>query len=236
MSFTCIAVDDEPLALELIKAYCLRYEGLILKAVFTDAHAARDFLEQHPVDLLFLDIQMPDMSGLEFFSRYAQGRQVIFTTAYSDYAIRGFDMNAVDYLLKPFDYDRFAKACEKAQRLLLTRKSDPAREEQFITVKSEYRIIQLALDRIVHVESRDDYVKIFLQDGKFIMSKMTTRAMQEKLPAGKFLRIHRSYIVNKSYISHLSSSSVKLGAIELPIGKNYKKEVMEQFAAMDVRK
>ena len=236
MSFTCIAVDDEPLALELIQSYCSRFDGLSLKAVFTDAFAARDFLAKEPVDLVFLDIQMPDISGLDFFSQYARGLQVIFTTAFSDYAIRGFDLNAVDYLLKPFDYERFAKACEKAQRLVLSKKAEGPREDQYITIKSEYRIIQLAVDRIVHLESRDDYVKIFLQDGKFLMSKITTRAMQDKLPAGKFVRIHRSYIVNKSYVSHLACSSLKLGLVELPIGKNYKKDVMEQFTEMDFRK
>jgi two-component system LytT family response regulator len=229
MTLHCIAIDDEPLALDLIRNFCNRHEGLVLEASFTNPEEAGVWLKQHTPDLIFLDVQMPDISGLEFFSEHGRRSLVIFTTAFSEYAIRGFDLNAVDYLLKPFDYTRFTQAVEKAARQLLARRGEEGRENQSIFVKSEYRILNLAVNRILYLESRDDYVKIHLADGKFVMSKITTKAMQEKLPADRFVRIHRSFIVNKAYVSQIAATSVRLGGVELPIGKNYKKEVQERL-------
>lgn len=229
MILHCIAIDDEPLALDLIRNFCSRHDGLVLQASFTNPDEAREWLQHHSPELIFLDVQMPDISGLEFFSEYGRRSMVIFTTAFSEYAIRGFDLNAVDYLLKPFDYARFAQAVEKAARQLLARRGEDARENQSIFVKSEYRILNLPVDRIVYLESRDDYVKIHLADGKFVMSKITTKAMQEKLPTDRFVRIHRSFIVNQAYVSQIAATSVRLGAVELPIGKNYKREVQDRL-------
>ena len=221
----CIAIDDEPLGLMLLEAYCAQFKEISLLKSFTNLSEAISFLSNNEVDLLFLDVQMPDMNGIDFFKTYGVSKMVIFTTAYSEYAIDGFNLNAVDYLLKPFDYERFSLACQKATRIHQNKQVQSDRNIQFITVKSEYKIMNLAVDRIVYIESKDDYVKLFLNDGKFLMSKITTRGMLSKLPDSLFIQIHRSYIVNKNYIQSVSATQLVIQQKEFPIGKKFKENV-----------
>lgn len=221
----CIAIDDEPLGLMLLETYCAQFKEISLLKSFTNLSEAISFLSNNEVDLLFLDVQMPDMNGIDFFKTYGESKMVIFTTAYSEYAIDGFNLNAVDYLLKPFDYERFSLACQKATRIHQNKQVQSDRNVQFITVKSEYKIMNLAVDRIVYIESKDDYVKLFLNDGKFLMSKITTRGMLSKLPDSLFIQIHRSYIVNKNYIQSVSATQLVIQQKEFPIGKKFKENV-----------
>ena len=221
----CIAIDDEPLGLMLLETYCAQFKEISLLKSFTNLSEAISFLSNNEVDLLFLDVQMPDMNGIDFFKTYGVSKMVIFTTAYSEYAIDGFNLNAVDYLLKPFDYERFSLACQKATRIHQNKQVQSDRNIQFITVKSEYKIMNLAVDRIVYIESKDDYVKLFLNDGKFLMSKITTRGMLSKLPDSLFIQIHRSYIVNKNYIQSVSATQLVIQQKEFPIGKKFKENV-----------
>lgn len=221
----CIAIDDEPLGLMLLETYCAQFKEISLLKSFTNLSEAISFLSNNEVDLLFLDVQMPDMNGIDFFKTYGESKMVIFTTAFSEYAIDGFNLNAVDYLLKPFDYERFCLACQKAVRIHQNKQVQSDRDVQFITVKSEYKIMNLAVDRIVYIESKDDYVKLFLNDGKFLMSKITTRGMLSKLPERLFIQIHRSYIVNKNYIQSVSATQLVIQQKEFPIGKKFKENV-----------
>jgi DNA-binding LytR/AlgR family response regulator len=222
----CIAIDDEPLALELIHSFAAQNDAIDLVSTFTNVQEAETFLENEKIDMLFLDIEMPDMNGMEFCRKFAQDKMVIFTTAYSNFAYEGFNLNAVDYLLKPFDYARFDNACEKAVKLFNYKNDTIEKDTNFIIIKSEYKIINLALSKLCYIESKDDYVKLFLTDGKFIMSKMTTKSMEEKLPQKSFIRIHRSYIVNTHHIKSIAANKLTISNVELPIGKKYKKEVM----------
>lgn len=230
---SCIAIDDEPLALELIKQFCVEHKSLDLLNTFTNSEEAKLFLVHHYVDLLFLDIQMPEGNGIDFYNHYCANKLVIFTTAYSHYAVKGFELQAVDYLMKPYDKARFEQAVEKAIRTFENRKINTEPDKKFVTIKSEYRLINLSPDQICYVASKDDYVKIFLSDGRFIMSKMTTAMMQEKLVFSNFIRIHRSFIVNTNFVTKVNTSAVLIGELELPIGKKYKKEVIEKWSTLN---
>lgn len=225
----CIAIDDEPLALELIKQYCSANDRLNLLDVFTNTEDAKELISNQQIDLVFLDIQMPELNGLDFYNQYCKGKLVIFTTAYSDYAVKGFELKAVDYLMKPFNKARFDQAIEKAERAIQHLHALDEKEKRFITVKSEYKLINLTTDQIMYIVSKDDYVKIYLSDGKFIMSKTTTASMEEKLNLPGFFRIHRSYIINSAFVSKINTNAVVIGDLELPIGKKYKKEVLEKW-------
>ncbi len=225
MKLKCVAIDDEPLALSVIESFCSQQEDIFLLKSFTDTEEAKTFFEHHQVDLIFLDIQMPDIDGIEFCKKYAQDKMVIFTTAFSSYANEGFNVNAIDYLLKPFDFERFSIACKKAIRVYHSKIDSQQKESSHVVIKSEYKMINLAIDRIIYIESKDDYVKLFLTDGKFIMSKITTKNMLEKLPATIFVRIHRSCIVNIHFVSSISSASLMIERKEFPIGKKYKEDI-----------
>lgn len=227
MIIKCIALDDEPLSMEIIQAFSNQTEGIELLGCFTDAQKASDFMKAHDVHLIFLDIQMPDMNGLDFYQRYGSGKMVIFTTAYSEFAFEGFNVQAVDFLVKPFDLNRFQQACTKAKEFIKLKAASGEPLPEYVTIKSDYKFNLINIKDILYVESKDDYVKYILKDKKFILTKMTTKSTQDMLPNHAFIRIHRSYIINRSYLLSLSSSSAILtGGIELPIGRKYKEEVL----------
>ncbi|GAF04007.1 LytR/AlgR family response regulator transcription factor [Saccharicrinis fermentans] len=195
----CIAIDDEPLAIQQIEAYIKETSFLDLQGSFRNALDALDFLNSHHVDLIFVDIQMPKLNGLDLVKALHQQPQIIFTTAYSDYAIDGFKLDALDYLLKPLDYPSFLKASNKAlnyfkltehQREALS--SDP----HHIFIKSEYKLIRIELDNILYVEGNRGYLRFFLAQGKPIMTLLSMKKIEEKLPSNQFIRVHRSYLVN----------------------------------------
>jgi DNA-binding LytR/AlgR family response regulator len=221
----CIAVDDEPLALDVIDNYVSKHPDLELIARCNNAAEASEFLRTHKVDLMFLDIQMPEISGLNFIKTLENKPLFMFTTAYPDYALEGFELDAIDYLLKPFAYDRFEKAIDKAKEYFQIKQSheiaETDLENEFIFVKANQKLIKLAYNDIYYVEAFADYVKIFL-DEKKIVTLQTMKNMEKKLPDELFSRVHRSYIVNRNHVASFSGSKVEVNGVSIPIGKNYK--------------
>jgi len=219
----CIAVDDEPLALELMETYIAQVPGLELLTTFTDAISAWGFLKKNQVDLVFLDIQMPDINGIQLAkSLDRKNPMVIFTTAYSKYAVEGFNVDAVDYLLKPFEFSRFMVAVNKAKEQKALKETTPVVEDdQAIFVKSDYQNVRIAIRDIQYIEGFDDYIRIHVDTGKSIYTLMSLKSMLEKLPSTDFLRVHRSYIVPVKRIKRIHNQQVQLGDKEIPIGKSY---------------
>ncbi|MEX6689744.1 LytTR family DNA-binding domain-containing protein [Danxiaibacter flavus] len=221
----CVVIDDEPLALQLVQNYIGKTEGLELVAKFTDTVEAGDFLEKNPVDLLFLDVQMPDENGLQFFSRLENKPMVIFTTAYSQFAVEGFNLDAIDYLLKPFDYARFEKAVNKAKDFSLYRQNKE-NSEGFLFVKYNYQWTKIYYKDIELIEALDDYIKIYVEP-KPILVHMSMKAVSEKLPESKFIRAHRSYIVPVDKIKSWNKNTINIGNKVIPISYTYQKQVTE---------
>ncbi|MDB0055444.1 LytTR family DNA-binding domain-containing protein [Bacteroidia bacterium] len=221
----CIAVDDEPLALDIIEAYVNKHPELSLVARCNNAAEASEVLKTHKVDLMFLDINMPEISGLSFVKSLEKKPLFIFTTAYPDYAVEGFELNAIDYLLKPIAYDRFEKGVEKAKEYYkIKQNADVAEtdlESDYIFVKANQKLIKLAYSDIYYVEAFADYVKIFLADKK-IVTLQTMKNMEKKLPEDMFTRVHRSFIVNRKLVQSFSTSMCEVNDVKIPIGKNYK--------------
>lgn len=225
---TAIAIDDEPLALAVISAFCAQVDFVDLERTFTKTTEALAYLESNPVDLLFLDINMPAMSGLDLYQKVSDNTMVIFTTAHSQYAVTGFDLSAVDCLLKPIEFGRFQKAVEKAKQQQGLRKTAEA-EMQYLKVKADYSTVRIATDEILYLEGKDNYIKIYFDSGKTMLVRMSMKAMSEKLPPGKFVRVHRSFLVAARRITAVRNKSIYLGDIDLPIGVNYQDEVMQLF-------
>jgi len=226
---TCIAIDDEPLALELLKKYIAKIYFLELKGTFTDPFEAKKLLETTNIDIIFLDIQMPDINGIEFSKIInKKNSAVIFTTAFSEYAVEGFNVDAIDYLLKPIEYDRFLKSVYKAKEYI-DYITNQEMQDGYIFVKSDYQMAKINLKEILFIEGLDDYIKIYLPQ-KSILTLMTLKTITQKLPAKEFVRIHRSYIVPISKIENISKSKVKIGDKEIPIGISYSESF---FAVMD---
>ncbi len=213
---SCIAVDDEPLALEVIKKYIAKIYFLELKGAFTDSFEAKKLLETTPVDILFLDIQMPDINGIEFSKLVSQqNTAVIFTTAFSEYAVEGFNVDAIDYLLKPIEYDRFLKSVYKAKEYI-DFVNNRELEEGYIFVKSDYQMVKINLKDIIYIEGLDDYIKIYMPQ-KSVLTLMTLKTISQKLPSQEFFRVHRSYIVPIRKIENVTKSRVTIGDKEIPI-------------------
>lgn len=224
----CIAIDDEPLALELISTYCSEINFLELKTCFSKTSEALQFIKSNPVDLLFLDIQMPDISGIDFYKNLEQKTMVIFTTAYSEYAVEGFNLSAVDYLLKPFDIERFKKAVNKAKEFYDYNKKDN-NETNYIFVRADYSLIKIDCNEIMYIESVDDYLKIHLSGKKPIMTLSTLKAIEEKLPTQHFVRVHRSYIVALNKIESVRGKNIHLQNTEIPISNKYEAEFFKVY-------
>lgn len=227
---TAIAIDDEPLALEVLKGYCGKTEGLSLLRTFTNATAALSFIEENPVDLLFLDINMPSISGIEFYKKVSDDTLAIFTTAYSEYAVEGFDLKAMDYLLKPFDFDRFSKAIDRVKEYRKLLNQHGTAEQQYLYVKVDYSITKIPLADIKYVEGQDNYLKIHLDNGKYVLVRMSLKTIQEQLPAQDFIRIHRSYIVPFKKVTSMRNKNIYMGTLELPISGMYLDEVQQRFS------
>ena len=238
-----IAIDDEPLALELIEAYCSNLNDLQLVQSFTNTAKAKIYLQNNTVDLIFLDIQMPNISGIDFYNNLEEKPLVIFTTAYSNYALKGFELtnpsfqlifttahnqyaiqairySAIDYLLKPFDFERFHKAVIKAKEYFaFSNKSK--NEVRYIYVRADYALIKIDCNEILFLESIDDYIKIHLLGKKPIMTLGTLKSMEEKLPIDLFTRVHRSYIVSINKIESVKGKNIQMNASEIPISNKY---------------
>jgi DNA-binding LytR/AlgR family response regulator len=216
---TCIAIDDEPLALQLISQYCNKIPFLKLEKVFTNPDEAIEYLKTTSVDLLFLDIQMPDITGIQLYKNLEKKPMVIFTTAYKDYAIEGFNVDAIDYLLKPFEYDRFLKAVYKAKEYLEFLSSQDLQLNS-LYIKVNYEMMKINLKDIDLIEALDDYIKIHLKPSP-VLTLMTLKTMQEKLPSKEFVRVHRSYIVPLHKVEKFSKNKLIVAGKEIPIGSSY---------------
>lgn len=228
MPLKCVAIDDEPLATELISTYISRFPDLELLQTFEDAVSGAEFLQKNSVDLLFLDINMPDISGIDLARALDKKPMIIFTTAYKQFAYEGFELEAVDYLLKPIDFDRFSKSVQKAIDYHQYKNNTlPATDDASIYVHSEYRMIKIVLKNIEYLESMEDYVKIHLEDAPAVLTLMPLKKMLEKLPADDFKRIHRSFIVPVKKVRSVQNRKVRLNSIELPISGSYADEVKE---------
>ena len=238
MKLTCYVIDDEPLAVSLLESYVKKTPFLALEGTFNSAIHALTAISDHPVDILFLDIQMPELNGLEF-SRIVSGEtRIIFTTAFERYAADSYKVNALDYLLKPISYPDFLTAANKAlQWFEMTRKNTiqfdgiaiPDKEEiESIFVKTEYKLIQIALNKILYIEGLKDYVKIYTEDDIHpILSLMSMKTMEEMLPSKNFIRVHRSYIVQAQKIKVIERNRIVFGKAYIPISDNYKPRFME---------
>jgi two-component system, LytTR family, response regulator len=223
-----IAVDDEPLALEVIKKYVSETPLVILEETFTDAIQAITYLKSHPVNLLFLDVQMPDINGIQLLNSLKVKPLVVFTTAYQEYAVQGFDLEAVDYLVKPIKYDRFMKAVLKVQKILHPAETKEKSEEGFIFIKSEYQSVKLYFRDIRYIEGLDDYIKIHLvSDPKPVLSLMSLKSIVQKLPADQFMRVHRSFIIPLRKIVSIRNRNIYLDNMTIPIGDTYYPAVQE---------
>ena len=230
MSINCVIIDDEPLAAELLLSYAKRISYLNVKGTFNSAIAAMRELREHPVDLIFLDIQMPELSGLEFARILPPQTRIIFTTAFNQYAIDGYKVNAMDYLLKPISYDDFLPACNKALEYFTSQQihtSNKEKADRFIFVKSEYKLVRINLDDVLYIEGVKDYVKIYFDNGdKPVMSLMNMKRIEESLPSPEFMRTHRSYIVNMMKVKVIDRLRIVFDKVYIPISDSYKDEVM----------
>ncbi|OLY94968.1 two component transcriptional regulator, LytTR family [Cnuella takakiae] len=221
MPLSCIAIDDEPLSLQLVKTYVAQFPDLELKAVFDDALAARQWLSQHPVDLLFIDINMPDITGLELVRGLAHKPMVIFITAHKEFAYDGFELDAIDYLLKPVDRERFGKAVHKAIEYHSFRTGQPTPEPDVIFVRSSYQLVKIKLADIEYLESVEDYVKIHFATGRPVMTLLALKSMLEKLPSQRFIRVHRSYVVSLDKVKSVVNKKVQLTKDQVPVSDSY---------------
>lgn len=226
---TAIAIDDEPLALKVIQKFATQSGNLDLQDCFTQTSEAVRYLEATSVDLMFLDINMPSISGIDFLRRLDTPPKVIFTTAYSEYAVEGFNLNAVDYLLKPFTYDRFRTAVEKA--IFQLKGTVGEATEPHLMIRADYSLIKVFLKDIILIESLDNYVKLHLVGQKPVLARMPLKTIADMLPKNAFIRIHRSYIVPLARIKSIRSKTVYTEAHELPVGSSFERDLMEAFSA-----
>ena len=217
-----IAIDDEPIALDIVKSLAAKVPFLELKACFTDAFEALDYLQKETIDLLFLDIKMPDISGLDFFNSLSKKPLVIFTTAYSEHAVTSFELDAVDYLLKPFSLARFIKGCNKAQELYNFRHTSETIDH--IYLKTGYEQIKVLYDDILYLEAAGNYVTFVLKDKK-ILSRSTFLEAINQLPTNKFVRVHRSYVVAATKINKIERHQVTINQVEIPLSEAYRHDL-----------
>lgn len=231
MSVKCLIVDDEPLAWEVLQSYIDRIESLELVGTCDSAVRAFDILKSQQVDLLFLDIQMPKLTGIEFLKALNPSPKVIFTTAYREYAVESYELNVVDYLLKPIAFDRFMMAINKVMENGEQSTSEPAadaleEDHPYLFLKSDRKMVKVYLNEISYIESLKDYIRVKTTDGREVISLQKISYIEQKLPEDCFLRIHRSYIVPVGRVEAFSSNHVEIGGKEIPIGRNYKSEAM----------
>ena len=225
MKLSCAIIDDEPLAVELMESYVRKTPFLELQGSFGSGVAAFGMLCDRPVDLLFCDIQMPGLNGVEFSRMLPADTRVIFTTAFSRYAVEGFRVNAVDYLLKPISYADFLAAAQKALEWFELKRhaGAPADDLRSIFVKTEYRLRQIELDKILYIEGLKDYVKIYVEDEpRPVLSLISLKTLEEQLPAERFVRVHRSYIVQPSKIRIIERGRIVFGKTYIPVSDGYK--------------
>ncbi len=236
----CVIIDDEPLALGIIKSYCDDMGGMHVLGAFNNPLEAIDIIQKQDVDLIFLDIEMPQITGLDFINAIDKKPLFILTTAYPQYAIEGFELNAVDYLVKPIPFPRFIKAVNRAKELIKLKQSAKSHENvssaagtvvsehEFIFVKADYGNVKIRLEDIIYIQGLKDYLKIYVSDKKPILTLMNFRDIQAKLASDYFFRVHRSFIVNIHRIESIQRSKIIINAMRIPIGESYKESFMKR--------
>lgn len=231
MKLKTIAIDDEPLALRLVSDYIGKTPFLELVGAFDNPLDAIDFLSGNGIDLIFVDIQMPDLTGIEFARTLENAPKLIFTTAYEKYALEGFKLNAVDYLLKPFSYEEFLKAAQKARKQAELETGMPQSIEannQFLFLKSEYKIRRINFNDILYIEGLKDYIKVYTtSEDKPVLSLNSIKSLEQKLPEERFMRVHRSFIVNLDRIDTIERSRIIFGKTYIPVSDQYKDKFQE---------
>jgi DNA-binding LytR/AlgR family response regulator len=229
---TVIAIDDEPLALQLIADYIQKTPDLMLAGQFENPLEAAQYISENPVDIVFTDIQMPGLNGIEFTRSMLNGPVVIFTTAFAKYAIEGFKLDVADYLLKPFTYEEFLTSVHKAERMIRSiakPADDVLSNNEFLFLKFNYKIKRIKFNDIQYIEGFNDNVRIYsISSPEPIQSQITLKALEAKLPAGKFMRIHRSFIVNLQMVDTIDRGRIVFGKVFIPVGDQYK-EKFEEF-------
>ena len=230
MTITCAIIDDEPLAAGLLESYARKTPYLQLVGTYNSAILAMKDLRDNPVQLLFLDIQMPELSGVEFAKILPKDTRVIFTTAFPQYAVEGYKVNALDYLLKPVSYEDFLKSTDKAlEWFSIIQRQDAYRRDRFMFVKTDYKLQRVNLDDILFIEGLKDYVRFYLKNGEKVMSLMSMKKLEEYLPRPEFLRTHRSYIVHMTETPLVDRFRIVFGENYIPISENYKDDVQNFF-------
>lgn len=240
-NISCFIVDDEPLALSLVESYVNKTPFLQLTGKFSSALACSAAISNTPPDVIFLDIQMAELTGMEFAKVIPEKTRIIFTTAFQQYAIEGYKVNALDYLLKPFSYSEFLQAATKAMEWIsLNRKAENVKPEErptdnSIFVKADYRLVKVEIDSILYIEGLKDYLKIYIENQpQPIVTHITMKAMEEMLPADQFLRVHRSFIVQKGKIRIVEHNRIVFGKVYIPVSDTYK-DSFEQFIEKKLR-
>ncbi|MFN3488406.1 MAG: LytR/AlgR family response regulator transcription factor [Emticicia sp.] len=221
LGISAIAIDDEPRALDVIEIHAQKVPFLDLKATFTDAFEAIPYLQQNKIDLIFLDIKMPDISGIEFVHILQKTPMIVFTTAYSEYAVKGFELDAIDYLMKPFSLARFTKACNKALEMKLSRSEEAP---NFIFLKTGYEEEKVLLDDILYIEAEGNYMAYILPNKKLLCRQNIGECISQ-LPTNQFIRIHRSYIVALNKIQKITRQSVWVAGNEISVGASYEEKL-----------
>lgn len=219
----CLIVDDEPLSRELMEGYLSDLPSLRLVASCKSAIEALEVLRAEEVDLIFLDINMPKLSGIEFYKSLSHPPKVVFTTAYPDFAVEGFELDAVDYLLKPFSFERFVKAVNKAAQFLQSKPSSVG----FVMLKADKRVHKVDMVDILFVESIGDYMKVHLKDGRVLIVSETMKRLEEALPTDTFLRVHKSYLISLEHVDFIEGNRVKVADQMVPVGETYRTKLTE---------
>ena len=220
----CVIIDDEPAAREILTSYVSKVSSIKLMETFSSSLAAREYLKENDTDLLLLDIEMPNLTGIELLNSLPKSPEVIFTTAYSEYAIDGYELSVIDYLLKPISMERFLKAIDKAEKKLEHQNT----QNNCLKVKADGRIYQLPHEEILFAESMGDYITIYTQEKK-ITFYQTMKSLNQSLPSQEYERVHKSYLVRLSAIEYLEGNQIKIGEHTIPIGKTFKEKFMKSY-------
>ena len=235
MKLSCIAIDDEPIALDIIEDFASKIPYLEMKASFQNPVEAIEFLDDNQVDLIFLDIQMPELTGFEFLRTLDNAPFIVFTTAYPDYALESYELEAIDYLVKPIAFERFLKAVNKVKKRVATQtkvtpqESSSTPQKEYVFVKTDYKTVKIFLDDILYIESLKDYVAFHLKDEK-ILSLLSIRGVEEAIADDRFIRVHRSFIINLDKINVVERNLISVGNTQVPVGESYRtafKELIE---------
>jgi len=233
----CVIIDDEPLAVDLLKDFVSKVDSLELVSAFNNAIDAVSFINQTNIDLIFLDIEMPHFSGIEFLNTIEKKPLIIFTTAYSDYAVEGFNLGAVDYLVKPIPFHRFLKSVVRAQQIFnpataaqsISENITPESEQDFMFVRAEYENVKMNFSDILFIEGLKDYVKIYTTDNKFTLTLISLIKLENLLSSKGFSRIHRSYIINIKHVKSIQKNKVLISDKRIPISESYKNAFFEKI-------